>query len=243
MPTACQGMQDWDSESAIPSTWEWLSLGPGNPPATLCMEGFWSSGPKSPCLSRAKHAQNKGRHAGHRRRPARELLEDVQLRVLEGRLRLARTQREVAALHCERFTEMLEASLGNNQAKSDSSAAPAEAECPSCPPHLVSLGTASAHGLTSHGADQQASRGGLVGHHALSLPCSAGPMETSSRMILSPIEREYNMYYSDSRSHSSTVSLHSSPRQRNRQHRRGPEITRSFANGARSPLRNEGRSF
>jgi len=37
--------------------------------------------------------------------------EDLELRILTERLRLLRSQRELAALHCQSFTDMLEAAL------------------------------------------------------------------------------------------------------------------------------------
>lgn len=56
-----------------------------------------------------------------RRRHSADLLEDVDLRILEERIRLAGTQREAAALHCARFTEMMEASLPSLQKRNSPS--------------------------------------------------------------------------------------------------------------------------
>lgn len=115
--------------------------------------------------------------AGHRRNPSSELLEDLELRVLEGRLRLAQAQREVAALHCQRFTQMLEASLEETSERRS---------------NLSNLNSGGEGSATSAGdSTSEATH--------LRLPPTPGARSTSvpDSTCLSPLQAEHQAYYSE----------------------------------------------
>lgn len=50
-------------------------------------------------------------------RPSQKMHEDLELRILMERLNLLESQRELAAIRCQRFTDMLEASLAQSQSQ------------------------------------------------------------------------------------------------------------------------------
>jgi len=54
-------------------------------------------------------------YASYSAKGSRDLLEDLDLRILMERLNLLESQRELSALRCQRFTEELEASLAQHR--------------------------------------------------------------------------------------------------------------------------------